>query len=630
MKRLFLALVVLTLIVTACGSPDEVEPSSAESSSNEDDSIETKVAATVAAALGQNTPTEPAISGNATPLTPIPQLSEDTAIEVSPEVEYADEGRQDGVLMFDFGGEGAAEPSGSTQTGASAAPLGGTAFNSVGSVAVTLRNAQFVESFTTPGLSPQVITPEAGYRLLWLRYERMNLGPNLHLPEYYGGQVLDRDNDVFDCAVYPAEQKPRQTDLILPGFGQPYDSLCRIPVTAAAEELVGLRAVIGNNVAVDPIFDLGSAGGVPVDFSTSRPTPTTLPASSTDFCPENTDWPYRLEEARWYDTPSAQPPDEILAAAAEWSGESSTGNWAFDAVIEHQFRQISSVETSEDRRAVVIRLWQETWAPYDLTDMDVIAIDIITTNLGKQPGASPILARSFAAFDADDPLSPFALAGYSGNADRFSSLLLPFDYLTLMMPPGAEQRTTLFGIVPENADSIEFVHLFNCAGQSAYGDSNFIVFQVPRQPLTPNEAMSAAGAQPVTVPENLRHMVDAGAVQVVVDAGQARTYSGIMVEANQTVSFAYLDGRWRGGPAADWPMVNSQGDMRVCRKATFPDPDGCLMGLIWGVGESGVSGTIGINPFGTVTSTGGELWFGPNDDNFSDNAGSVAILVQLQ
>ena len=133
MKRLLITLFMLGLLIAACGSPDEVEPSSAdldpaESAAAEADSIETKVAATVAAALGQSAPaepTEPAISGNATPLTPIPQLREDTTIEVSPEVEYAEPG-EDGVVVFDFGGGATATAGPSATSAPTAAPMHST------------------------------------------------------------------------------------------------------------------------------------------------------------------------------------------------------------------------------------------------------------------------------------------------------------------------------------------------------------------------------------------------------------------------------------------------------------------------------------------------------------------------
>ena len=628
MKRLLLFLVVLALFVAACGSSDDVEKSSADvdsAESSSDNTIETKVAATVAAALGQDAPaapTEPAISGNATPLTPIPQLVEPAA-EVSPEVEYAEPG-QDGEITFDFGGEATATP---VNTGM--APLGGTAFDSTGTMAVTLREAKFVESYTPLNISQPTITPEAGYRLLWLRYEVMNLGPNLNLPEFISMQIMDRDDDIFNCSPYTDFLRFGNAPFVLPGYGQPYEAICQIPVTAAAEELVGLRATAGPYIGSGLLFDLGDPSGVPADFSTWRAAPMTLPVSSTDFCPENTDLPYRLEAARWYDAPDAQPPADVLAAATAWDGNSSDGAWSSNQGGEEQFQRIQAAETPEGRSAVAIQLWQDSWAPYDLTDMDIVAIDIVTTNMGKQANGSPIRGQTFAFFDAGDSLSPFEMV-VAGGANLNSPLLMPFNYLNLLMPPGGEQRTTLFAVVPESAERLDFAHLFACSSTNSYGQTDYIVIQVPRQALTPNEPMSAANDQPVTIPEDLQHMVDAGAVQVVVEAGQARTYSGIILEEGRQLTFAYLDGLWRGGPAADWPMVDANGDGRVCRKDTFPDPNGCLMNLIWGVGDADASGTLGVNPIGTSVSTGGELWFGPNDDNFTDNAGSVVVLVQLR
>lgn len=630
MKRLLIVLFILGLFVAACGSPDEVEPVSTQiNSTGAGESIETKVAATVAA-LGQSTlaaPTEPAISGDATPLTPIPQLVEPLA-EVSPEVEYTEEGRQDGQLTFDFGGS-AATPASTDAANTSITPLGGTIFDSGGTLAVTLREARFVESYSPLNTSQQMIIPEAGYRLLWLRYEVINLGPNLHLPEFVPVQIMDRDDDIFSCNPYTDYLRFGNMPIVLPGYGQPYEATCQIPVTAAAEELVGLRAAAGFFSGLSSAFDLGDPSGVPADLSTWRTTPLPLPANSTDFCPENTDLPYRLEAARWYDAPDAQPPADVVAAAAAWSSESSAATWSKDTGGEQQFWQLQTAATPEERSALAIQLWQEAWTPYDLTDMDIVAIDIVTTNMGKQANNSLLSTRSFASFDANNPLSPFVMA-VAGGATLNSPLLMPFNYLNLRMPPAGEERTTLFAVVPESVERLDIAHLFTCSSPDYYGQSDYIVIQVPRQTLTSNDPMSAAGDQPVIIPEGLQHMADAGAVQVVVEAGQARTYSGIIVAADQQVSFAYLDGRWRGGPAADWPMVDANGDGRVCRKDTFPDPNGCLMSLVWGVGDAEASGTLGVNPIGTSAPAGGELWFGPNDDNFNDNAGSLVVLVQLR
>ena len=628
MKRLLITLFMLGLLIAACGSPDEVEPSSAdldpaESAAAEADSIETKVAATVAAALGQSAPaepTEPAISGNATPLTPIPQLREDMTIEVSPEVGYAEPG-EDGVVVFDFGG-GTEEATNAATTGG-LIPLGGTATGTQGLYAITLRDAQFIESYSG---AQQNIEPEAGFRLLRLQYEIVNLGPRAGLSEVlYGFQIMDRDDDVFYCSGFYADQQSRQREVVLPGYGEAYEAVCQIPVTAAAEEMVGLRAVLGPNSGVDPTFDLGDRSGIATDFSPLRAgAVTALPISSADFCPENTDLPYRLEAARWYDAPDAQPPDDVLAAAVAWSRDASAASYYYSDLPAMQLQRLSAVETPEERRTIATQLWQEVWAPYDLTGMDVVALDIVTTNQGKQANVSPIEAQSFASFDSTNPLSPFKFADYGANQAYFNSLLLPFTYLSPMMPPGGEQRTTLYGVVAETAATFDLVHLYDCASVREH-----IILQLPRQTLTPNTGPATVSSEPVIVPENLQHMVDAGATQVEVPAGQERTYTGIMVAENQQITFGYVGGLWRGGPAAEWPMIDANGDQRVCRKATFSYPDGCLMELVWGVGDSEAIGSIGTSGLSSRSPLGGELWFGPNDDNFSDNAGSLVILVQL-
>ena len=92
--------------------------------------------------------------------------------------EYAEPG-EDGVVVFDFGGGGTEEATNAATTGG-LIPLGGTATGTQGLYAITLRDAQFIESYSG---AQQNIEPEAGFRLLRLQYEIVNLGPRAGLSE---------------------------------------------------------------------------------------------------------------------------------------------------------------------------------------------------------------------------------------------------------------------------------------------------------------------------------------------------------------------------------------------------------------------------------------------------------------
>lgn len=606
MKRL-IVLVLLIISCAACGSNNSDETNLPDGESQ----IETKVASTVAAALAEESsvevaPTIPAISGDATPLTPIPQLAEEVAIEVSPEVEYAPEGG-DGVLTFDFGGGATA-----TSPTVSVTPLGGTAIRD-GHSALTLKGARFAESYSFPH---QDFEPQEGYRLLVLEYHLVNIGETLGQPSYNNSdlvtQIIDREGDAFPCGNYPGDEEVREISLVLPGYGTPFEGVCEIPITAAADELNGLR--VSFRAGSLPIFefDLGDHGGEQIDFADLRAAVPMLsiPFTSTDICAQEADVVYRFETPRWYDTVDAFPPQYVQAKAAEWSIDSSI--W-FGG---EQQNRLSSADSSEERIALASQLWQEAWAPYDLSELDIVAIDLVFTNEGKQPNADPIF-QSFASFEFEDPLSPFVFP----SSNTFSSLILPFMYLKQLMPPGGEERTTLYAIVPESDNTFDFMYLFTCNNIS-----DAVVVRLERDPFTPNEGTLEGASQPV--PENLQRMIDDGAIEVIVDAGQPRTYTGIMLEERGQVNFGYLSGRWRGGPATNWSMVGPDGDRRVCEKDSFPLPEACLMNLIWGVGDSEPMGVIRSTPFGTSSTISGELWLGPNDDDYSDNGGSLSVLVR--
>lgn len=488
MKRLLIVLFILGLFVAACGSPEEVELSSAEiDSTGENASIETRVAATVAAALGQSAPTaatEPAISGDATPLTPIPQLVEPLA-EVSPEVEYAEPG-QDGELTFDFGGGATATSQvAATQTAvpqptrARTTAVGGTVFFVQDTVALTLKNARFVESYVdTQGVERST---REGYRLLVLTIEGRNASPTivsasnlegyvLSLFRNYDLFVLDRDDDPFTCANTSQLDQFEKSGLYLPGYGFGLEMVCEIPVTAAADELNGLRLVSsGAAYGDEPFeFDLGSSDGIPADLSnieTSYPT-YTLPISNNEICAAESDATYVIESATWYDAPTTGPADYQIQQITERylrerndSGVAYMGNGT-----------VSSVEEAE---ALLTTQWQPIWTNYDFTIDDLVAIRITRTNNSKQDMPGQIGDFTFWYIDPQWSVSAKWIVKSINRAER---LIDPLYFLNDDLPPGTENTATIYAIVPENQENVRLLHQAPCED----GSTKEVILDLPR------------------------------------------------------------------------------------------------------------------------------------------------------
>ena len=112
-----------------------------------------------------------------------------------------------------------------------------------------------------------------------------------------------------------------------------------------------------------------------------------------------------------------------------------------------------------------------------------------------------------------------------------------------------------------------------------------------------------------------------------VPATQARAVTNLWVEAGQTVLIEYQSGSWRAGAPPTWPMVGPDGDAQVASKLTFPVADAPLASLVGGVGESR---PFLVGPRAEFQSpAAGVLWLGPNDDDVTDNAGSIVVRVVL-
>lgn len=145
----------------------------------------------------------------------------------------------------------------------------------------------------------------------------------------------------------------------------------------------------------------------------------------------------------------------------------------------------------------------------------------------------------------------------------------------------------------------------------------------PSDSSAPGDDGSVADApppEPATAP-------DAGGLELTVSATTPRHGTGITIAAGQRVLVEVIGGEWQPGPSPDWPPVGANGDSRVPTGATFPVPERPLMTLVGGIGD-GRPLAIG-DRLEFVATTAGELWLGPNDDNTSDNAGSLRVRVAL-
>ena len=232
--RGFLAVIlVLGLLLTACGSAEPEEPPLL----NEDSAIETKVASTVAALAGEpamqveDAPTIPAISGNATPLTPIPQLIEESPIEVSPEVEFAPEG-----------GTATTPP----ESGAAIYSIGSTAIIP-GNQTLTLLDAQLVDSYfdskgdsvSREGYKYVILTAAVGASQ-YLAYNDVFFTQGIEL------SLFDADNYPFPCISKNVPVRNSsiaayaglplyfvEAATVFPGYARVFEHVCEVPITVA-------------------------------------------------------------------------------------------------------------------------------------------------------------------------------------------------------------------------------------------------------------------------------------------------------------------------------------------------------------------------------------------------------------
>jgi hypothetical protein len=76
-------------------------------------------------------------------------------------------------------------------------------------------------------------------------------------------------------------------------------------------------------------------------------------------------------------------------------------------------------------------------------------------------------------------------------------------------------------------------------------------------------------------------------------------------------------------------MVGPEGDPQVPAKNSFPLPTAPIMSLIGAMGPEGPVFLVGERL--TFQSEQSDLlWLAANDDNYSDNAGSITVRVTVQ
>lgn len=131
----------------------------------------------------------------------------------------------------------------------------------------------------------------------------------------------------------------------------------------------------------------------------------------------------------------------------------------------------------------------------------------------------------------------------------------------------------------------------------------------------------------IILPNTATPQPTADIYEIIVQADEQRNQTGIYIKLGDIVSIKFLEGRWRAGPLPTWPFYGPSGDPQVGSKETFPVQDKPIMGLVGGIGIQRpfwVGATLQFE-----SSISGELWLGANDDDFSDNNGSLIVIVTI-
>lgn len=620
MKRfIFMIIFIIAVGLASCSSEEPGETSV----SDVDSLVETRVAATVDATTGDEQPTVaveptfPKVAGNATPLTPIPQY-EETYIEVSPEVEYAPE-EGDSPVTFDFGGGSTAEPqpTATLQPTSEATPIrtsaiGGTILTGTGTgetpIAYTLSSAELANSMTD-GYG-NVTKAQEGYRLLLVQMQAWNPGPQpfststlRNVINYMPTYAVDLDDDTFPCIE--VNEPVDNSGLIPPGYGIAFRIFCQIPVTAKTEGLNGLKLVNGGyNYPVNNFeFELGKRENAAADLGRlfEDMISHNLPVSTEDLCQEEMEAPYVIESASWYDRPAVNP-------------DETTSEFVAEHYDSYGFPWPSQSESPEQAVAGFTEYWNKIWSAYDFDTLDLVAIRISRTNPTKSDLNQLWSQGSFALIDSD-PFTPAHQIGSVTNADR---LVNPFTFLDGTLPPGSTRQSVLYVLVPEAEEKVMLLHQVNCVTNHS---TLWYMLEIPRAAFAQaeNSQLSDVSATGSNSEESFS-----------VGSTVARTVTGLALKKQQQVQATYISGRWRPGLTVDWQPVGTEGDDRVPAKASFPLPDAPLMALIFGIEGSDEVYLFEGPEMSFAAPESGVLWFGPNDDDLSDNSGELLITLAVK
>ncbi|MFO7539644.1 MAG: hypothetical protein R6X32_16525 [Chloroflexota bacterium] len=117
--------------------------------------------------------------------------------------------------------------------------------------------------------------------------------------------------------------------------------------------------------------------------------------------------------------------------------------------------------------------------------------------------------------------------------------------------------------------------------------------------------------------------------EFLIQATESRYNTELLIQPHQQITIEYVSGSWRAGPSPTWPMVGPEGDPQVPAKYSFPLPTASIMSLIGAIGPEGPVFLIGER-LTFQSEQSGLLTLAANDDNYSDNAGSITVRVTIQ
>lgn len=116
-------------------------------------------------------------------------------------------------------------------------------------------------------------------------------------------------------------------------------------------------------------------------------------------------------------------------------------------------------------------------------------------------------------------------------------------------------------------------------------------------------------------------------IKFTVSSTLAHNFTNIQIRGGQIVTIDYVSGKWRAGPLPTWPYYGPDGDPQTSNKKTFPIPNARIMALVVGIGSQSLY-AVG-NHLSFMSTISGELWLAANDDDYSDDAGSIIVTITI-